>query len=65
MRKLALEDLTVESFGIPADGDVRIASDSYDGCGGTGADPCFSQGQICSLPCIEPSNRTNVAYCCG
>jgi hypothetical protein len=64
MRKLALEDLAVESFGVSAAGDVRLASDSYNGCE-TGADPCFSKTQLCSLPCIEPSNRTNVAYCCG
>jgi hypothetical protein len=65
--KLTLEDLAVTSFAPQQEPAVGLASttDSPNECGNTQGDPCFSVNPVCSHDCIEPSRRTNIAYCCG
>ena len=66
-RKLKIDDLTVTTFAVQYHHEVGLASttDSPYECGNTQGDPCFSVNPVCSQDCIEPSRRTNVAYCCG
>lgn len=71
--KLRVEDLTVESFNVNARSQSVLAADTaagggcltYDHCEETMVDMCISDHPLCSLDCVEPSNRTDIVMCCG
>lgn len=62
MSRLNLTDLTVESFVATVDEDEQSpATYSLDHATACGC----SDGPRCTLPCVAPSQATDIQICCG